>query len=189
MRRMVAGVGVILAAALVPACGGRPSSDSSGGSGAPGETVFNDPGIETFPNEGQTHVPVGTVVAYQTDPPTSGNHYPDPQEGGFYSQPIAAGFLVHSLEHGAVEIYYNAAMLTDAELNRIRALAAAHPGTFAQVIAVPRNDAQYAVILTAWQHRLRLAAFDSVRIDGFMTLFLGHGPEHAPMAGDGHDDH
>jgi hypothetical protein len=140
-----------------------------------------DPVIETFPSEGRTHVPVGTVVVYLTDPPTSGNHYPDPKQGGYYEIPIAAGFLVHSMEHGGIIIYYNPATVTDEQKTSLKALAQAHPGVFSQVVCVPRDDPMYPIILTAWTHRLRLPTYDQSRIDGFVTLFLDQGPEHPPL--------
>src|SRR5438874_921600 len=102
MRRIRAGVGLFLAIVIVPACGTHPSSMEMQASSGPLPVTYSDPGIETFPNEGNTHVPVGTVISYRTDPPTSGNHYPDPQPGGFYTSPILPGFLVHSMEHGGV---------------------------------------------------------------------------------------
>jgi len=142
-----------------------------------GMARFSDPGIETFPDEGNDHVPVGTPITYNTDPPTSGPHYPDPQEGGYYMIAIAPGFLVHSLEHGAVVLYYNPLTTSNSQRSHLKALAKAHPGSFSQVVAVPRNDPTYPIILTAWTHRLRLADYDADRIDGFVALFLGQGPE------------
>lgn len=165
---------------FVPACGGGGSSES-GGTGSGSVISYSDPGIETFPNEGNTHVPVGTVIVYNTDPPTSGNHYPDPQPGGFYTSPIAPPFLVHSMEHGGVIIYYDASHVSQNDLATLQALAAAHPGNFAQVDVVPRSDAAYPIILTAWTHRLRLTSVDQSRINGFLALFLGNGPEAPPM--------
>ncbi len=177
MRRELLLAGVVLA---LPACGG--SGGGSDGGGAAGQaTAFSDPGVETFPDEGNTHVPVGTVIQYHTDPPTSGNHYPDPQPGGFYTTPILPGFLVHSMEHGGVIIYYDALFLSQTDLQALQTLAAAHPGTFGQVVVVPRQDSVYPIILTAWTHRLRLTVYDQMRIDGFLALFLGHGPEAPPM--------
>lgn len=166
---------LILPAILIPACGGGSGGGES--SQVSSSVSFTDPDIETFPDEGNAHVPVGTVVDYHTDPPTSGDHYPDPQPGGFYKNPVAAGFLVHSLEHGGVVIYIDDAHLSGAEVKAFQELAKDHPGAFAQVVVVPRTDATYPVILTAWTHRLRLTAYDQTRIDGFLTLFLGNGPE------------
>lgn len=173
--RLVLMRGLLLgfAALILPACDLPPGMSR-------GMPRYSDPEIETFPDEGHEHVAVGTVVSYKTDPPTSGPHYPNPQPGGYYLVPIESGFLVHSLEHGAVVLYYNPATTSSAERKHLKALARAHPGVFGQVVAVPRDDPSYPVILTAWTHRLRLSTYDEDRIDGFLTLFLGQGPESAP---------
>ena len=163
-------VGLVLACALaIVSCG----DDDPPITGPP------DPELETFPSEGQMHVAVGTPITYNTDPPTSGTHYPSPQPGGFYTAEIAPGYLVHSLEHGAVVIYYHAPALTQAQLDALWAVAAAYPGSFSQVCVVPRNDPTYPVILTAWTHRLRLPTYAQNRIDDFIAMFRGHGPENA----------
>ena len=160
---------------ILPACGGS----SRNGPETSSAVLYNDPGIQTFPDEGHTHVPVGTVIQYNTDPPTSGDHYPFPQQGGFYQNAILAGFLVHSMEHGGVIIYYNPAVITTEQTAALKALAQAHLGVFGQVICVPRNDATFPFILTAWTHWLRLSAYDQGRIDNFLSIFLGQGPEDA----------
>jgi hypothetical protein len=170
LRSWMLGTGLVLAsAAAIVSCGDKKSTITG-----PAE-----PQIETFPSEGQLHVADGTPITYNTDPPTSGTHYPSPQAGGFYDTEIAAGYLVHSMEHGGVIIYYNAPALTTAQLDTLRARPASHPGFFSQVVVVPRNDPVYPVILTAWTHRLRLPGYALNRIDDFIGLFLGHGPENA----------
>lgn len=60
----------------------------------------------TFPSEGRTHVL--TPVTYKTDPPTSGNHNPTPAHDGIYDpgNTPAKENLVHSLEHGRIELQY-----------------------------------------------------------------------------------
>ena len=160
-------------ATILPACGtsndGTPTTSS-------GMTAM-DPGIETFADEGNTHVPVGTVITYNTDPPTSGNHYPDPQEGGFYTKVIDPGFLVHTMEHGGIIIYYDKAFVAAGDLDKLKKLAEDHKGDFSTICVVPRTDPTYPIILTAWTHRLRLSQYDQTRIDGFVTLYLGQGPE------------
>jgi hypothetical protein len=165
----------VAAALILPACGGGPSGQKTQ-TPAPG-----DPDIETFPSEGSTHVPVGTVIVYQTDPPTSGSHYEEfVVDGGFFDRELPAPYLVHSMEHGGVIIYYSPAV-TDDQKNQLMQLAQDHPGRYSQIVCVPRNDATYPIILTAWTHRLRLTAYDKDRIDGFVALYLGNGPEHDPM--------
>src|SRR5258708_3404640 len=170
---------MILAVVLIlPACGGGGTNQvGAGGSGTSSPVVFNDPAVQTFPDEAHTHVPVGTVIQCNTDPSTCGDHYPLPQQGGYYQTSILAGFLVHSMEHGRVIVYYNPAVITTNQTTALHTLAQAHPGVFGQVICVPRNDAADPFILTAWTHWLRLTAYDQGRIDSFLSLFLGQGPE------------
>jgi len=180
-RCVVNGVLLIGLALILPACGSSNSGATRGNSaGSDSASTYPDPGIETFPDEGNTHVPVGTLVVYLTDPPTSGNHYPYPQAGGFYETPIEAGFLVHTMEHGGIIFYYNPATTTLPQKNVLKSLANDHLGLYKAVVCVPRDDATYPLILTAWTHRLRLAVYDQSRIDGFVALFWGQGPEGAP---------
>jgi len=154
---------LLCVAILIPSCGGAdPPADS---------------GIETFPDEGAQRVPVGTFLSYSTDPPTSGPHYPYPVTGGFYATGVPAGFLVASMEQGGVIVYYDSDHIAPGDLDRLKGLTVEHPGMSNQVVAVPRTDETDPVILTAWTHCLRLTLYDPARIDGFLSLFLGHGPQ------------
>ncbi len=74
--------------------------------------------IETFPNLGQQHVAIGTIVKYNSNPPTSGSHYPVttgtvPAPTGVHTSPIQNEIQVHNLEHGHIGIQYTAALSTD----------------------------------------------------------------------------
>jgi hypothetical protein len=162
---------LLMASLVVPACGDGPTRSSK-------QAVYVDPDIETFASEGSQHVPPGTQVVYLSDPPTSGSHYGEfLVEGGFYTTAVDPAYLVHSMEHGGVVIYYSPAV-TAAQRDYLKELADQHPGRYSQVVVVPRNDPTYPTILTAWTRRLRLSTVDTARIEGFTTLFLGQGPEH-----------
>jgi hypothetical protein len=53
---------------------------------------------------------------YNSDPPTSGPHYPDEAETGFFDTNIyqyPAGYLVHNLEHGYIIFWYDCNQLSD----------------------------------------------------------------------------
>ncbi len=50
--------------------------------------------VQSFPSEGAEHVPEGTQIAYNTNPPTSGKHYGRETPAGFYIEPRLAGNLV-----------------------------------------------------------------------------------------------
>ncbi len=56
---------------------------------------------------GRDHHPEGTKYVYNFNPPTSGDHYPSWITKGVYDTPREDGYLVHSLEHGYVIIWYD----------------------------------------------------------------------------------
>ena len=58
-------------------------------------------------DSGRDHVPAGERVEYNSNPPTSGNHYADWIRSGIYDNPKDDRNLVHSLEHGYVIMSYN----------------------------------------------------------------------------------
>ncbi len=62
---------------------------------------------EVVADLGREHVPPGTKVDYNSNPPTSGNHYADWVKKGVYSAVKEDGYLIHSLEHGYIIISYN----------------------------------------------------------------------------------
>ncbi len=74
----------------------------------PGQTILWD---------SRNHIAAeGTKIDYvknskpnlvDNEPPTSGDHYPSWITKGFYDEPRADGYLVHSLEHGYIIISYN----------------------------------------------------------------------------------
>ncbi len=176
MHRRAILLALILA---VPSCGGG----GVGGDAPPAETgsavPFDDPGVRTFPDEGSVLVPVGTGIVYATDPPTSGAHYPVAEPGGFYTSPIAPGFLVQSMARGGVIIYYDAGPIPAPDLDALRLIAEEHPGDSSQVVVVPRPDPTSPVIVTAWTHVLPLGSVDLSRINNFIALFLGKGPDNS----------
>lgn len=60
-----------------------------------------------IPSLGRDHVPSGTPVTYNSNPPTSGPHNEKWERAGIYDQVLPDEKLVHSLEHGYVIISYN----------------------------------------------------------------------------------
>lgn len=64
------------------------------------------PGIEAK-QDGRDHIPEGSKVNYNYNPPTSGNHYVSWITKGFYEEPRPDGNIVHSMEHGYVIIWYD----------------------------------------------------------------------------------
>jgi hypothetical protein len=135
------------------------------------------PGVQTVPCKSANHVSEGSSVTYDSDPPLAGAHWPSWVNAGFYTATQPKEKLVHSLEHGNIVIYYDQTKLSPADLEAIKGLAAKYNGQWDGVVAVPRSDAQSALILTAWENMLRLGSYDQAKVNQFVDAYRGRGPE------------
>ncbi|HEY3082564.1 MAG TPA: DUF3105 domain-containing protein [Chloroflexota bacterium] len=133
-----------------------------------------------YPNQGQEHInPGATHVAYNSNPPTSGPHYPDPAPWGIKDQPLPDEQLVHNLEHGGIVIGYNCPDGCPEIVAQLRDLAS---GYRSKVILAPRPnaDVKCRITLTAWTWLDCLDGFDAERINAFIRAHKDRGPEIVP---------
>lgn len=135
--------------------------------------------VQEHESRGNAHVAAGTEIEYQRIPPTSGTHYPTTVEAGLYDQTPPLGALVHSLEHGAVVIYYDPGGIDQATEDSLEAFASTHTGTWLSVIVVPMPEEgpNAPVVLTAWRHSLRIDDYEPETVRAFLAEYLGRGPE------------
>jgi hypothetical protein len=132
-------------------------------------------------DEGSDHVETDTVD-YGTDPPTSGNHNPNPQADGAYAEMPAQVNIVHSLEHGRVAIQYSPD-LPEADQLELKGLFDEDP---AGILLFPNPDMPYEVAATAWTQLIGCdryegaATIDALR--AFRDSYRGVGPEPVPLA-------
>jgi hypothetical protein len=56
---------------------------------------------------GRDHVTDIFGITYNSNPPTSGTHFPVWAKKGFYDRLISDGYLIHSMEHGYIVIWYD----------------------------------------------------------------------------------
>ncbi|MEX2425246.1 MAG: DUF3105 domain-containing protein [Thermomicrobiaceae bacterium] len=133
--------------------------------------------VEEFPDDGQDHVEEGTDVDYETDPPTSGPHYPRWAPPDIYRQVVEDELLVHNLEHGHIVIYYSPEQLSDEAVTKITELTNEYDGDWDAVLAVPRPDMENELTLTAWTYMMELDEYDEELIDEFVDAYRGKGPE------------
>lgn len=124
--------------------------------------------------EGHTHV-TGNVK-YHTNPPTSGNHYPIPQPDGVYTQTPPLTHLVHTLEHGRVEIQYKPTIGP----KRIAQLGGLYNEDPTYTLLLPNAHMPYEVAVTAWGHlagckKITDGSFDVIR--AFKKRYVGAAPE------------
>src|SRR3989338_8824047 len=134
--------------------------------------------------EGDTHVAEGTDVTHQSNPPTSGNHWPVPLTDGVYKMEKPDEAVVHSLEHGRVWISYKPSL----PANIVEQLE--NLGTGQALIVTPRSENETDIALAAW---IRLDTFnlnsdrtlDEQRVKDFIKRYKNKGPEFIPGHGGG----
>ena len=136
-------------------------------------------------DEGRTHVSEGASVEYNSNPPTSGNHWPVPLSDGVYSTEKPDEAIVHSLEHGRVWVSYKPS-IPDQTKKALEELLKRYNGT----ILTPRSANDTDIALAAWN---RLDAFDlnpdgtfnEQRIIDFINRWRNKAPEFIPGSGGG----
>ncbi|MDD5311507.1 MAG: DUF3105 domain-containing protein [Dehalococcoidia bacterium] len=172
---------VISAGSALACVSGQPSSQSQASIEDAKLPAHGDAslltGVISPPDEGRDHIWPDHPVEYGTMPPTSGPHFPDPTAPGFYTTRPEFGYLVHSLEHGSVVIYYNPAQLSPDIEKSLRAFVKADSDPEVGVVAVPDADFKYPFILTAWDRMLTLDKYDNQVVAAFLAEYLGRGPE------------
>ena|SRR3990167_8155594 len=132
---------------------------------------------EFHPSEGADHLPEGTKIDYKTNPPTSGNHYAKEAKWGVYTIELSDEQLVHNLEHGGVNVFYQADKISSADLEKLTTLA---KGYRSKVILVPRIKNDSLIALASWEYLLKLDSFDEQKISQFLKNNRNHAPEQVP---------
>jgi hypothetical protein len=130
--------------------------------------------LENPPIEGRTHVT--GKVKYHTNPPTSGNHYPIPQDDGVYTKTPPFTHLVHTLEHGRIEMQYAPSLAP----KRIAQLGGLFNEEKSYTLLFPNASMPYQIAVTAWGHlagckKVTDETFDVIR--AFKRRYLGAAPE------------
>jgi len=125
-----------------------------------------------------------TAADYKTNPPTSGNHFPTWAEDGVYDtgQTPQPGLLVHTLEHGRIDVQYKPG--TPAEtVDQLSALLAEMNEGYHMLLFENTTEMDAQVAATAWGHSLTCpemndAVFDAIRT--FRNEYIDQGPEDVP---------
>lgn len=136
------------------------------------------------------HVAIDTPVAYNSNPPASGPHYPIWAAFQEYQTPVDRRYYVHDLEHGAVVLLYNCAAKdagSDCAANvaGLRAAVASIPndplcaGTEVRVRAIitpdPLLDVPLAVVAWGWTYKAD--CLDQPSLNAFTNAHYGQGTE------------
>lgn len=133
------------------------------------------------PDQGNNHINIGASHPnYNSNPPTSGWHYPEWKQKGVYKEQQPDGNLIHNLEHGYIWISYR----PGASPEIVRQLENFY-GFGSKIIVEPRKENDKLISLAAWNW---LDTFDPVsndalndselkRIGDFIDEYINQGPE------------
>jgi len=148
------------------------------------------------------HVAIDTPVTYNSNPPSSGPHYPIWAAFQEYSQPVDRRYYVHDLEHGGVVLAYNcqaagdagtAATACNAVIDGLRAAIAALPddplckgeGVRVRAVLTPDPLLDVPIAAAAWGQTYRAQCLDLPSLIDFVKTSYGQGPESLCANGQG----
>ena len=131
------------------------------------------------------HVDAGTPLTYNSNPPSSGNHYRDWANFQEFKTTVPDGNLVHSLEHGAVALLYKcegaACPPIIAALEKIRDGVPTDPLCTAairvRIIIMPYPKLDVPVAAAAWGFTYKAACLDVPTLTQFVKDNYGQSPE------------
>lgn len=147
--------------------------------------------IETPEPLASPHVPEGDPIQYNSNPPATGPHYPVWANFQEYGQPVARGYLVHSMEHGAVLLLYKcegaACDPIVSELRKVRDAIATDPSCDpsirVRVIIAPDPELASPVAAAAWGWIYNAQCVDVPTLTQFVRDRYAKGPENFCTAG------
>ncbi|WP_299531324.1 DUF3105 domain-containing protein [uncultured Streptomyces sp.] len=159
--------------------GDRPERDGAASDSKPGgpppTAAAGGPvrGEKTWDAEklGRDHV--AGDVDYPMTPPVGGNHDQVWMncQGDVYEKPLADVNAVHSLEHGAVWVTYNATA-SDADVSALASRVSSTPFT----LMSPYPSQAGTITLTAWGKQLTVDGAEDERVDAFLSAYV-QGPQ------------
>ena len=127
--------------------------------------------------EGANHIQESENARHQSNPPTSGQHWPFPLRSKIYDTEKPDEAVIHSMEHGRVWVSYKPSIPEDTK----KALEA-FIKTQGQIVLTPRSANDTDIALAAW-NRLDTfdlnpdGTFDENRIRSFIQRYRNKGPE------------
>ena len=112
-------------------------------------------------------------LEYETTPPVSGPHAPQPAACGTYAEPIPDEEQVHTLEHGGVGIQYR----PDLDPDQIAVIEELVAGYDTHVFSAPYPGMEPNVVVSSWGKKIELDSARTQAIRAYVTAFRLKGPE------------
>jgi Protein of unknown function (DUF3105) len=137
------------------------------------------------PIEGRNHETKDfTEADYKTNPPTSGTHFPQWYQDGIYGpgETPNLGMLVHTLEHGRIDVQYKPGTPAHT-VKQLEAFLAEQEGGYHMLLFENGTNMDAQIAATAWGHSLTCPQFNNKVFDALRTFrssFIDQGPEDVP---------
>jgi hypothetical protein len=130
--------------------------------------------VLSFKNQGRRHLKDQneTYDKYNSNPPTSGPHSPQPAPWGSYREEVAKQTLVHNLEHGGIVVHYKG--LNSKQVDTLEKYVDSYIDA---LISNPNESIDKPIVMTAWTHMQKCDRLSTRAIQGFVDEFCGKGPE------------
>jgi hypothetical protein len=142
--------------------------------------VLQHPAIEGRSHENKEF----TEADYKTNPPTSGNHFPQWYEDGIYAPGDSPhlGMLVHTLEHGRIDVQYRPGT-PKSTVDGLTSLLNEQDDGYHMLLFENQTKMPYAVAATAWGQLLGCKTMTPKVYDALRTFrerYIDKGPEQVP---------
>ena len=164
-----------------------------GGGSAALASTLQDAGctLRSYKAQSRNHVlAVPKGFKYNSFPPTSGPHHPEPAIWNEYDQPVEQLRLIHNLEHGGLVVQYGS-RVPRSTVNELGAFYRSDPNG---MILAPLPRLGNRITMAAWttpglrgtgRGEGRLATcteFDQKAFEAFRDEYRGKGPERLPVS-------
>ena len=136
------------------------------------ETVSLEGKVQEFPIEGRAHVSLGTPVTYNTNPPTSGDHFAEAESWGVNEKEVEDKAAIHGLEHGGIWITYK-----DIDEESTKILEEIGRENSGSTIVSPRSGNEAKISVASWGRMMKLDAVDKALIQKYIATYKNQGPE------------
>lgn len=141
-----------------------------GGEDDGGRSVLEEAGctFQVAPAQEGQHTAELTATSdesWNTDPPTSGAHHPQPAVYGFYDEPVPLPQTIHNLEHGGIVIHYG----KDVPEEQIEAMRAWYADDPNGLLVARLDKLGDRIALSAWTTDEALTADDADNGEGYLA--------------------
>jgi hypothetical protein len=120
---------------------------------------------------------VSTQVNYPTRPPVSGEHAPQPTACGKYDETPPDENLVHTLEHGAIGLFFDPEQAAPEDIERLEGVVDDYSS---HIFSAPYAQMPSAFAIASWGEMMRLDELDLPAVREYVETFRQKGPEDQP---------